>query len=184
MQWFGAQQAACQLSPASPKALCLEVEPTSDTGTPLHPTMQISLWSCFRAVFLLSIPVLCLAGAGCWSASSAEAAGSPLGAAWLPFPANPHADTGRTSRLTHPARACNPESAVTGRQRHPGHRRSQQDGASAAQGGGGHLTPACGSQRIRSTPRGCTALPVWPQGWVSPKKACNKRFPAVISAGH
>lgn len=125
-----------------------------------------------------------LAGAGCWSVSSAEAAGSPLGTAWLPFPANPHADTGRTSRLTHPAPACSPESAVTGRQRHPGHRRSQQDGASAAQGGGGHLTPACGSQRIRSTPRGCTALPVWPQGWVSPKKACNKRFPAVISAGH
>lgn len=34
LQCFGAQQAAWQPRPASPRALCLEVEPTSDTRTP------------------------------------------------------------------------------------------------------------------------------------------------------
>lgn len=142
LQCFGAQQAAWQPRPASPRALCLEVEPTSDIRTPLHPTMQIRVRNSLEQFYRSASPVLSLAGAGCRSEHGAEPAGSPLGEAWLRFPANPHTDTGRTSRLTRPAPACNPESAVTSRQRHPGHRRSQQDGASAAQGCGDHLTPA------------------------------------------
>lgn len=127
LQWFGAQQAACQPSPAQPFP-----GPSAWKWSPPVTPEDHSTPSCRSGCGAVLEQFSCSA-----SELGAEPAGSPLGAAWLPFPANPHADTGRTSRLTRPApAACNPESAVTGRQRHPGHRRTEEDGASAAQDAG------------------------------------------------
>lgn len=133
---------------ALPGVSGLEAEPTSRTGTLLHPAVQTRLWSSFTAQHLQSPPS---AGTGCRSEPGAEPRWQPSTA--QRFPANPPGDTGR-SREAHPgshaqhcqAPACSPESAVTGRQRRPGHQRSQREGsrgASAAKGCRGRLTPAC-----------------------------------------
>lgn len=132
LQWFEAQQTACQPRPACSRALCLE--PTSDTRASLHPTMQIRLWRSFRAVFLLSIPsplprwcwlLVRAQRRACWQPSRRSLAAIPDQSS-LRYWEDIQAHT--------PSPECNPESAVTGRQRYPGHRRSQQEGASGTQG--------------------------------------------------
>lgn len=83
LQWFGAQQVARQPGPPPPRALHLEAELAGDTGTPLHPAVQIRLWSSFTTQHLRSPPS---AGAGCRSEPGAEPR-------WQPSTAQPGCDS-------------------------------------------------------------------------------------------
>lgn len=151
LQWFGAQQAAQQPRPCSPRGLW----PVSRT----HQSHQDTAPPCradqaMEQFYRSASPVPSLGQH--WLPVRARRR-APLaavyGAAWLRFPANPPGDTGRSGEA-HPgshaqhcqAPACSPESAVTGRQRCLGHQRSQREGsrgASAAKGCRSRLTPAC-----------------------------------------
>jgi len=163
---------ARQPRPPASRALHLEAEHTGDTRMPLCPAVQIRLQSSFTAQHLQS----CLsASAGCRSAPRQSLqhslAAIPGQSSWRYWE-----EQGSTSKLAQPSAGTQPRASGDGQRSH----REGSRGASAAEGRGGRLTPACWRHRgLAQGSGGCPALPPLPQGWLSPKARGFQLCPAL-----